>query len=47
MTQREIGDHIGISQMQISRILRSAIARLCEHAEQRRRMSSRGTRAAA
>jgi RNA polymerase sigma-B factor len=32
MTQQEIGDRVGLSQMQISRILRSAVARLREHA---------------
>jgi RNA polymerase sigma-B factor len=34
MTQQEIGELVGLSQMQISRILRSAITRLREHAEQ-------------
>jgi RNA polymerase sigma-B factor len=34
MTQEEIGMRVGLSQMQISRILRSAITRLREHAEQ-------------
>jgi RNA polymerase sigma-B factor len=33
MTQQEIGDRVGVSQMQVSRILRAAIARLREHAE--------------
>ena len=33
MTQQEIGKRVGLSQMQISRILRSALARLREHAE--------------
>jgi RNA polymerase sigma-B factor len=32
LTQREIGDHVGISQMQVSRILRRCIARLRERA---------------
>jgi RNA polymerase sigma-B factor len=30
LTQREIGEHVGLSQMQVSRILRSSIARLRE-----------------
>jgi RNA polymerase sigma-B factor len=33
MTQQEIGEQVGLSQMQISRILRYAVARLREHAE--------------
>jgi RNA polymerase sigma factor (sigma-70 family) len=33
LTQQEIGELVGLSHMQISRILRSAIARLREHAE--------------
>jgi RNA polymerase sigma-B factor len=40
MTQREIGDHIGISQMQISRILRQALDRLREVAETRLRLAA-------
>ncbi|HEX6712187.1 MAG TPA: sigma-70 family RNA polymerase sigma factor [Thermoleophilaceae bacterium] len=32
LTQLEIGERIGISQMQVSRILRQALARLREHA---------------
>jgi RNA polymerase sigma-B factor len=44
MTQQEIGDIIGISQMQVSRILRAAIARLREHAEQRERLCDRPRR---
>jgi RNA polymerase sigma-B factor len=32
MTQHEIGAHIGVSQMQISRILRQSIAKLHDHA---------------
>jgi RNA polymerase sigma-B factor len=35
MTQAEIGDLIGVSQMQVSRIIRQAIARLREIAESR------------
>jgi RNA polymerase sigma-B factor len=34
MTQQEIGDRIGVSQMQVSRILRTAMARLHEQASQ-------------
>jgi RNA polymerase sigma-B factor len=41
MTQREIGDILGVSQMQVSRILRAAVARLREHARQRERVSER------
>jgi RNA polymerase sigma-B factor len=33
LTQQEIGDRIGISQMQVSRLLRSALDRLREAAE--------------
>jgi RNA polymerase sigma-B factor len=33
MTQEEIGQHVGLSQMQISRILRGAVERLRAHAE--------------
>jgi RNA polymerase sigma-B factor len=32
MTQQEIGEIVGLSQMQVSRILRAALARLREHA---------------
>ena len=32
MTQHEIGERIGVSQMQISRILRQAMAKLHDHA---------------
>ena len=35
MTQQEIGERIGISQMQVSRVLRAAILRLREHAARR------------
>jgi RNA polymerase sigma-B factor len=41
MTQQEIGDILGVSQMQVSRILRGAVARLREHARQRERVSGR------
>ena len=34
LTQKAIGERIGISQMQVSRILRSSIRRLGDHAEQ-------------
>ena len=37
MTQQEIGDRLGVSQMQISRIVRSAMARQREYAQQRER----------
>jgi RNA polymerase sigma-B factor len=40
MTQQEIGDRLGVSQMQISRIVRSAIARQREYAEQRRSVAA-------
>jgi RNA polymerase sigma-B factor len=33
MTQQQIGERVGLSQMQVSRILRSALERLREHAE--------------
>ena len=33
MTQTQIADHIGVSQMQVSRILRRAISHLSEIAE--------------
>jgi RNA polymerase sigma-B factor len=32
LTQAEIGEHVGVSQMQVSRILRQAVARLREYA---------------
>jgi RNA polymerase sigma-B factor len=35
MTQQEIGEIVGVSQMQVSRILRAAITRLREHAHSR------------
>jgi RNA polymerase sigma-B factor len=41
MTQQEIGDILGVSQMQVSRILRAAVARLREHAKQRERVGER------
>jgi Sigma-70, region 4 len=37
MIQQDIGDILGVSQMQVSRILRGAVARLREHARQRER----------
>ena len=40
MTQKEIGEIVGLSQMQVSRILRAAIARLREHADNRRPVAS-------
>jgi RNA polymerase sigma-B factor len=39
MTQQEIGDIVGISQMQVSRILRASLTRLREHAEARQRLA--------
>jgi DNA-directed RNA polymerase specialized sigma subunit len=39
LTQQEIGDHMGISQMQVSRILRSCIDRLRLYSEQQQRRS--------
>jgi RNA polymerase sigma-B factor len=45
MTQQEIGDMLGVSQMQVSRILRAAVERLREHAAHQRRID--GTRIAA
>jgi RNA polymerase sigma-B factor len=41
LTQQEIGDRLGVSQMQVSRILRSSLQRLRAHAEQRRRQLTR------
>jgi RNA polymerase sigma-B factor len=41
MTQQEIGDRLGISQMQVSRILRSSIERLREYHERQREASAR------
>jgi RNA polymerase sigma-B factor len=35
LTQQQIGEHVGLSQMQISRILRSSLARLRPYAEAR------------
>jgi RNA polymerase sigma-B factor len=35
LTQQQIGEHVGISQMQVSRILRRCVARLREHARTR------------
>jgi RNA polymerase sigma-B factor len=40
MTQQQIGEIVGLSQMQVSRILRAAIARLREHADHRRQVAS-------
>lgn len=40
MTQQEIGQIVGLSQMQVSRILRAALARLREHADNRLRAAS-------
>jgi RNA polymerase sigma-B factor len=37
MTQQEIGEHIGVSQMQVSRILRQAMGKLHDHACRQRR----------
>jgi RNA polymerase sigma-B factor len=37
LTQQDIGERVGLSQMQISRILRSAVARLRAHARRRGR----------
>ncbi len=39
LTQQEIGEIIGISQMQVSRILRASLVRLREHAEARERLT--------
>jgi RNA polymerase sigma-B factor len=33
LTQREIGERLGLNQMAVSRLLRSALPRLCEHAQ--------------
>jgi RNA polymerase sigma-B factor len=41
MTQQEIGERIGVSQMQVSRILRSALARLRDHADRMERPNPR------
>ncbi|HEX7298532.1 MAG TPA: SigB/SigF/SigG family RNA polymerase sigma factor [Solirubrobacteraceae bacterium] len=41
LTQAEIGARVGLSQMQISRILRSAVERLRDHSEDRRRQATR------
>jgi RNA polymerase sigma-B factor len=40
MTQKEIGEIVGLSQMQVSRILRAALARLREHADNQRAVAS-------
>jgi RNA polymerase sigma-B factor len=40
MTQQQIGEIVGLSQMQVSRILRAALARLREHADNRRQVAS-------
>jgi RNA polymerase sigma-B factor len=47
LTQRAIGQRIGISQVQVSRILRSSIRRLGDHAEQGQWLSTPAKRAAA
>jgi RNA polymerase sigma-B factor len=33
LTQREIGERLGLNQMAVSRLLSSALPRLCEHAK--------------
>jgi RNA polymerase sigma-B factor len=43
LTQREIGDLLGVSQMQISRVIRQAISRLREIADQHEQMLERRT----
>ena len=35
LTQREIGERLGVSQMLVSRVLRAALPRLCEAADRR------------
>jgi DNA-directed RNA polymerase specialized sigma subunit len=47
MTQQEIGEIVGVSQMQVSRILRSAIVRLREHAHNSRAADAEDRRIAA
>ena len=39
LTQREIGERLGVSQMAVSRLLRAALPRLCESAERNVRAS--------
>jgi RNA polymerase sigma-B factor len=47
MTQAEIGAQIGVSQMQVSRLIRAGIERLCEIAHQQARRSEAHRLAAA
>ena len=43
LTQREIGERFGVSQMQISRVIRQAISRLREIADQHEQMLEQRT----